>query len=255
MYELLSLSAFHLSIKNPSKSEIYLTESTNLQAQALTLFNYSITNVDQENVIPTFLFSAALGLHFFCDTFSTRSLDLNTFLDRLVQSIQLLRGVRTIIGGSWEYIINSDIRCLLITNEEAVDRDDELTHALEDLSTKLSQSHTLSAYESKVCCEAITSLLRVYNQRMADSISSGRPDPGLITGWPIMVSEEYTELLIKRQPEALVIMAYFSILLHSRRTFWAVGDAGRLLLTGIEKYLGDEWAEWLVVPKNMVPSL
>jgi len=44
-------------------------------------------------------------------------------------------------------------------------------------------------------------------------------------------------------------------LLHSRRAFWAVGDAGRVLLAAIEEYLGEEWAGWLVVPKGMVPPL
>jgi hypothetical protein len=255
MYEMLALSAFHLSIKLPAKSDLYLTESTTLQAEALSMFNSSIPSVSQDNIIPTFLFSAVLGLHFFCDTFSTYGQDLNTFLDRLVQSIQLLRGVKVIIGDSWQYIINSDLRCLLETNEEVVDRDDELTHAFEDLRVKFTTSHTLSAFESKVCGEAIASLLRVYNLRIADdsgTTSSGQPDPGLVTGWPISLSEEYTELLRKRVPEALVVMAHFSVLLHSRRAFWAVGDAGKLLLGAIEKYLGDDWAEWLAVPKKLV---
>ncbi|KAI9745400.1 MAG: hypothetical protein M1818_000934 [Claussenomyces sp. TS43310] len=256
MYEVLALSAFHLSIRHPSKSNLYLTESTTLQAQALSFFNSFTPTVDQNNLIPAFIFSGALGLHFFCDTFSSPSPDLNTFLDRLVQSIRLLRGVSAMIGDSWEVIKNSDIKCLLQADEgPIVNRDDAVTHAFEDLRTNFSQSYTLSAFEAKVYCEAITGLIRVYNSQPSDSTSDGPPNISVVTAWPITISAEYTELLHERKPEALVVMAYFSILLHGRRAFWAVGDAGRFLLTAIEEYLGEEWVEWLAVPKAKVSSL
>jgi hypothetical protein len=256
MYELLAISAFHLSTKHPSKSAIYLTESTTLQAHALFIFNSSTPTVNEDNLIPSFLFSAVVGLHFFCDIFSTPSPDLNTFLDRLVQSIQLLRGIRTVIGDSWKIILNSDIRSLLHDDDApVVDRDDEVTHAFETLRTNFSQSHTLSAFESKIYCEAITGLLSVYNAEPADGTSDRPPSSRLVIAWPITLSAEFADLLTKRRPEALVVMAYFSILLHSRRKIWAVGDAGRFLLTTIEEYLGEGWVEWIAVPKGMVPPM
>jgi len=258
MYEALALSAYRLSIRHPSKSNLYLTESTTLQTQALNFFNSSNPTVTQENLIPAFLFSAVLGLHFFCATFSTRTPDLNTFLDRLVQSIRLLRGVRAMMGDSWDVIKSSDISILLQAHEGPVpDRDDEVTHAFEDLRAKFSQSHTLSAFESKVYCEAITGLIWVYNSQPleSDSILDDAPNSRIVTTWPITISAEYTELLDERRPDALVVMAYFSILLYGRRTFWAVGDAGRFLLAAIEEFLGEGWAEWLAVPRGMVPPL
>jgi hypothetical protein len=248
MYETLALSAIHLSIKHPSKSELYLTESTTLQAKALSLFNYTNQTISQETIIPAFLFSAVLGLHVFCDTFLTPSPDLNTFLDRLVQSIRILGGVRALVGDSWEYIKNSDLKDLLL-DEPVVNRDDEVTHTLEDLHASFSQSRTLSAFESKVYCEAISGLIKVYSSNSSLGSSDG------FISWQISVSAEYTELINERKPEALVVLAYFSIVLHTKRAFWAVGNAGRLLLTAIEEYLGEEWIEWLVVPKRIVASL
>ena len=73
--------------------------------------------------------------------------------------------------------------------------------------------------------------------------------------WPINVSAEYTDLLHQRKPEALVVMAHFSILLHCRRSYWAVGEAGSFLLAAIEEYLGEEWAQWLLIPKEIIPPL
>ena len=255
MYESLAMSAFQLSIKYPSKSAMYLAESTALQAQALSIFNESCPTLTPENTVPAFLFAAILGLHCFCDTFSTPSPDLNTFLDRLVQSIRLLRGIRATTGTSWEYIRNSDIKVLLADEGQAQERDDKVTHAFDNLKWIFSQSHTLSAFEAKVYGEAIDGLIKVYNSQLPNGDSIVLPDARIVMSWPINVSAEYTELLHQRKPEALVVMAHFSILLHCRRSYWAVGEAGSFLLAAIEEYLGEEWAQWLVIPKEIIPPL
>lgn len=157
------------------------------------------------------------------------------------------------VGDSRELLKDSDISCLLQDGQApVVDRDDEVTHAFEDLRTRFSESHNLSAFESKVYCEAITGLIRVYNSQALDSTSDGPPNARMVTVWPITISAEYTDLLSERKPEALVVMAYFSILLHSKRAFWAVGDAGRVLLTAIKEYLGEGWFEWLTLPEGMI---
>jgi len=152
-------------------------------------------------------------------------------------------------------IKNSDIKPLLQEEELVIDRDDEVTHAFEELRTKLSNSSTLSTFESRIYCEALERLTWVYNSQPIDGIFDGPPNPRTVTAWPITISAEYTELLNERKPEALIVMAYFSILLHTRRSFWAVGDAGKFLLTAVEEFLGDAWAEWLIVPRRMVPRL
>ncbi len=257
MYQGLALSALHLSIKYPLKSHIYLPESTRLQAQALSLFSSTNPTFNQDNLIPAFLFSAAVGLHFFCDTFTTPSPDLNTFLDRLVQSIRLLNGIRAVYGDSYGLIKNSDIKPLLQEDDEPfVDRNDEITHAFEDLRNTFSQSRTLSAFESKVYCDAITSLIWVYNSQPTNGAPNDGPtNPRVVVTWPIKITTEYLELLTERKPEALIVMAYFSIVLYCRRTFWAVSNSGRSLLDAIGAYLGEPWAEWLVVPNKLVLPL
>lgn len=252
MYEMLALSALHLSIMNPPKSDIYRMESTTLQSHALSIFNASNPSLSRDDLIPTFLFSATLGLHFFCDTFSHPSPDLDIFLDQMVQSVHLLRGVNAIVKDSWEFIKNSDIKCLLQAEGPAVDRGDEISHAFGDLHAKFSQLQYLPESELKIYSEAIKSLIWVYSTQPPDAGSHGPPSSRLVTSWPIKISAEYAELLQKRKPEALVIMAYFSILLHSLKEFWPVGDAGTFLFKVIEEYLGKEWAEWLIVPRRTV---
>lgn len=136
-----------------------------------------------------------------------------------------------------------------------VDRDDDISHAFEDLRTTFTESKTLSPVESKAYLEAISRLLWLYNSQppIGSGTSTSADSNGrMVTAWPITLTADYTELLNARKPEALILMAYFSILLHTTRSFWAVGEAGSYLLAAIEEYLGQEWAESLAVPKRMV---
>ena len=149
-------------------------------------------------------------------------------------------------------IKNSDIKAVLSPEATAHDRNDDITHAFEGLLQKFSSSHMLSTYESKIYCDSITDLLWVYNSNPLDSPYNGRTHSRTVTTWPIRISAEFTTLLVERKPEALVVMAYFSILLHSIREFWAVGDAGKVLLVAIVEYLGEGWEEWFVVPRKLV---
>lgn len=199
-------------------------------------------------------------------------------------------------SGSWDYIRTSDLKVLLADEGQALERDDQVTRAFDNLQSTFAESHILSAFEAKVYGEAITTLIKVYNSQLPDGTSKVLPDARIVMSCtslgepiqfkfthdqarlggfvlsrfqilplskanfssqsgPINLSTEFTELLDQRKPEALVVIAYFSILLHCRRAFWAVGEAGRFLLAAIEEYLGEEWAGWLAVPKEIVPPL
>ena len=256
MYELLAISAFHLSVCRPERSQFYRDESTKLQTEALRLFNDSTAEINPNNLIPAFLFSGFLSLHFFCATFSTPSPDLENFLDQLVQSIRLLRGVRAVLGKSWETVINSDIKDMLQIPENPVGRKDQVTHEFENLRLKITHHSptTLTPSQTAVCSEAINQLTWAYNCMLSEDISEleGNLNSRMVTAWPVTLSAEYTELLNERRPEALIVLAYFAVLLHWRRKFWAVGNAGRFLLAAINAYLGEPWESWLVWPREVI---
>jgi hypothetical protein len=59
--------------------------------------------------------------------------------------------------------------------------------------------------------------------------------------WPIIVSLEYTNMLVHRRPEALVILAHYAVLLHSCRDMWVFGDGGKYLIQSNDRYLGPQW--------------
>lgn len=70
--------------------------------------------------------------------------------------------------------------------------------------------------------------------------------------WPGIVSQAYTELLYKREPRALVIMACYCVLLKRMDDLWYMFGLGAGMLNNIVKELGgrggrwEEWLQWVV---------
>ena len=65
-------------------------------------------------------------------------------------------------------------------------------------------------------------------------------------------SPEYLKLLTEQRPEALVLLAYYAVVLHHRRRSWVIGDAGRLLITSLSFNLGRHWQPLLEWPRQLI---
>ncbi|KAG9233283.1 putative Zn(II)2Cys6 transcription factor [Amylocarpus encephaloides] len=70
--------------------------------------------------------------------------------------------------------------------------------------------------------------------------------------WPAMVQSEYMDLLMKRNPEALVILTRYGVLLHCHRELWCIASAGEYLIKSIDRHLGSYWESWLVWPNEVI---
>jgi Fungal specific transcription factor domain len=113
--EVLAVSALHLSTRRPAQKFLYREEATRLQSQAMRLFNETIRDLNHENIIPVFLFSGLLGIATFFETIHDPTYEASdwTFFEKIVQSIRLLYGVRTIVHDWWPFLLTTDIKHIL----------------------------------------------------------------------------------------------------------------------------------------------
>jgi hypothetical protein len=104
----------------------------------------------------------------------------------------------------------------------------------------------------QACREAVGNLHLVYQSEW--SIGEIVPEKayGLIWTWPILLSSVFTNLLMKRSPEALIILCHYAVLLHRRRHIWLVRNAGQMLISEITRFLGTYWLHWLDWPNEML---
>ncbi|KAJ5512297.1 hypothetical protein N7463_001849 [Penicillium fimorum] len=248
MNELLSLSALHLSITRPEQRTFYRHHSTQLQSYALSSFNNSSSQINDENYVSIFLFAGILGLHMLCETLVYRDNNIESFLDQFVQSTILHHGVRTVTGGGrWQLLQQTALKPLLELGERMPSTDAGLGPVCQVLLDRIkSLGHddtTTRTYQQAI--QALQSVITVMESQIP-----GETSLDVLIAWPVLVSREYIDLISQRKGEALVILAHFGALVDTHKDSWIFCDGGRYIVDSIGQYLGPQWEEWLHWPRQ-----
>ncbi|KAK0654854.1 hypothetical protein B0T16DRAFT_395771 [Cercophora newfieldiana] len=283
MDELLALSAAHQStlITDNNERGLYRIEATRLQTRAIAEYNAVVTLQQQESsschLVAIFLFSTFLGQHVLFDTLSsfnttTAGHNLAAFLGQLVHCLSLQSGIAAVAGRSWPTLM-AELRARLGPDAEHFHPDPEVVGdanamtpaawecamlrarlAGDDSDTSVGGSE-LSLSSREACCAAVDALQRMFDVQQPPSSAIGtgsQPQFINVQKWLVLVPGEYTNLLARRQPEALVVLAYYAVMLHQMRGHWVVGNAGEALVRAIDDYLGVYWADWLKWPRSIL---
>ncbi|PYH81810.1 hypothetical protein BO82DRAFT_283253 [Aspergillus uvarum CBS 121591] len=247
--ELLALAATHISIIRPAQRELYRDHATQLQIHALRTF-YSAADPD---ITPRFLFSSILSLHTLCVTLLFRDTNFDVFLDSFVHYLRLHRGVRTVLGGRWRTLKETTaLGPVLGAAESQLQSEGSLDPACSRLLTLVQQAK-LGPSVTATYQDAIEGL----QLAMTSAASPGAWDDctPAVLAWPASVPLEYIDLLARRSPDALAVLAHYGTVLHAHRHCWFLGDGGRYLIESIRESLGPEWAEWMAFPGQTLESI
>ncbi|PKS12988.1 hypothetical protein jhhlp_000329 [Lomentospora prolificans] len=246
MDEILAISAAHLSTEEPSRREYYLTEATRLQTRAISQFNSQQAEISEENCLAPFMFSAFLGQHVIFDAFSSYS-NFPSLLEKFVQCLGIHRGIRAIASKSWPKLRDLfGVKSFDLRKASEFKPHDEC-RSLVDMVSK----SDLSQEGRAACIDAIECTQQMFDYRQPEGLSKSR-QASVFQEWPVRVSVEYVALLQQRRPEALVLLAYYAILLHYTRDHWAVGDIGAFIIREITCHLGPYWSRWLELPNQVL---
>ncbi|KAI1296238.1 hypothetical protein F5Y03DRAFT_370833 [Xylaria venustula] len=255
MDQALAVSAANMSVKRPHQQNFYRQEATRLQTRGLALFNASRALETANHAMARFVFSTLLSHQVLFDVFSVRS-DFPPLLDRLVSAFRICGGVRAMCDRSWPLImsqyqqhvgINLPAEFVANTGPETT-----LTRKLAHLDALLTNAD-LSTSIMIPCSKALGYLRDL-------SYADERPKfpifrTARLLQWAVMVPPEFINLVEERRPEALVIIAYYAVLIHDTRGYWVSGDAGAFIIRSITNFLGNYWAGWLAWPNEVLDSV
>jgi hypothetical protein len=250
MHELLAISALHLASLNPTRSEIYLHQAIILQSRALSLFNSECNNINNSNCVAVLLFSSILGHHLLADTLAKRDPGgLDAFMENYVHCIKIHRGIHTIAMTAWPQLMESDLEPILSSSSRFTSRfpkGGDCRHIIELVDT----SRALDEEEKEAC------RLLIRHLQVGFDAAAGEQQQGyrhyMIYTWLMLAPPKFIDLLLKKTPEALILLAYYSILLHHGRGLWQVGDAGVHVFQVIRDYLHPQWHIWLQHPQKLI---
>lgn len=244
----LGLSALHLSREASERQVSYRNAAAVLQSQALQGFESSqiLQDVNTSNVLDLLLFQHLIALHVFCDIFTTTGSDFGDFMEKLIGCIQLLRGLNLVTEPWFDVLAKTELGVIMLTAHVHQKSPHASHHECDPLLIMLDEAD-LSAQSIEVCRLSIERLQTYFdadNEFNSEQINS----TNMLFSWLITSSQELTGLLKQRRPEALVILAYYAVLLYRRRRNWVVASAGQKLLQHVRTYLGSTWEAHLLWP-------
>lgn len=97
--------------------------------------------------------------------------------------------------------------------------------------------------------EAVHSLQWSFDMNRGLSVQNS---PHAAVAFSVTAPIGYVDRLRKYSPEALVIMAYYGVLLHRCREYWVFGDAGERMVRAVGDHLGGYWGDVLGWPLGVV---
>lgn len=218
--------------------------------KAINTYRQAMSNVTRQNCEVLFGFSTFVAIYswvssdFSGDLFFVDPAAEGT--DNNIAYVHLLRGILPLLEVSHQWLINGPLEYFLTTLEYEIQEKEEVVAASSakfdaldrlwnpDLSSTLFTSLEIEAFR-----HALGLLKDVYN--MIHYGGENVDAVGMCLGWPIRTHETYIDMVNRRQPEALILLAHYCLLLGHVDEFWYMRGMSRRLLRSIHRVLGKEW--------------
>jgi hypothetical protein len=272
LHTILALSAFHMAYQQGSKptgksedssklANTYLQAAHRHYDSALHGYRESLSDVNMESCHPVFGCACLLFITYLAQPHevdhAASELELHIYASRELSSrlsewIILIRGLPSILGHneSREVLRNGPLAAIMRAypkSKPGVKRkgiDDVEESYLNSLSGAIRDQSDHKVNET--CQAAIEKLRDALNQ------GSSTPDAMLAFSWPMLVHQDYVVLLESQCSEALLILAYYCVLLYSSSSRWWNNKWPRSILKLIKATLNSKWMPWLKWPLQKV---
>ncbi|KAK3674000.1 hypothetical protein LTR78_006202 [Recurvomyces mirabilis] len=225
MHGLLALSGMDLAQFDGEMRGTYRTRALHHQQIGLTIFQEMLAQDSAAQIHTIFPFSLMLIILAYA---SVHSENVEWSVDAILDLFALYRGPRMLAMSNWKAIAGSEMLALLRPGDAAKEADgpsEPVQAALQQLQSYPSDEVSRTAV--KLLADAI-------------EISASSFDMRVIGRWPSMLSEEFFVRLREHQPEALVILSYYSIALAAFRDRWWVGSWDKKLVSAVARELPEE---------------
>ncbi|KAL0767260.1 hypothetical protein CaCOL14_010110 [Colletotrichum acutatum] len=250
MHEILAIGALHLGYLHPEQRESYALHASQHQSDAIAGMRESLMNITTENCHALFAASSLLLLNAY-STFpyqrgAPHSQEAPT-VDDVLDVFLLVRGMSHILSSFQPSIQTGPFRNFFteVVTPASTPLLEAVTQHLENLQISLKTSSADEPTKAIVSKE-----IDVFLGWIMHAVeTTAFPELRVALTWPINLTEEYLQLLRNRDPAALTLLAYYSVVVRSTEaTTWFMQGWGINSARAIVSDLDPEWKEMVKWP-------
>lgn len=274
MHGLLGFAALHMASLQPQRAPLLRASAVVHLDQALVLYRKDTGPATAENADARFTFTWLVALFAYAIPPSVPP------IDAMVEIFSLVKGIETVLHDTMLWVVQGPFAPMLARafvesggyTDEGHPYDTSYAFATQISTSRRSDSisvydlpegmdfglnhldfmigmHEMLPDERRTCVLILAELKQLYNQVVH---SQGQCGMSNVLCFPKQDSTHFCQLLKRRNPQALIVLGYYTVLLDLLDARWWVSGWGRNVLTDIVGSLGDEWKSWVDWPVQTV---
>ncbi|KAI6080730.1 hypothetical protein F4821DRAFT_48973 [Hypoxylon rubiginosum] len=251
LHEVLAIAALHLRTTASEQSAFLERTAAEHQAKAIPLFREALVANSTETALPLFACSCLFVPYHFAAVKNPSSLLFNEETGSLAEWLVLIQGCAAVTVEHNATIMQSPLRALL---------GDLYTPRVENLSGGSTDARLVELGrqlpvipERREVYEQVMIRLRVCYY-LSDNANTPLNRKNAALRFPPIMGHSFTEDLALKSPAALIVMAYWCVLLHRVEDRWWLKGRVKPLLLKIAELVPFEYAQLMAWPKERVAS-
>ncbi|KAJ5152112.1 hypothetical protein N7492_010407 [Penicillium capsulatum] len=257
LHLILALSALHLSYERLAQREHYIHQADNHFTFGVRSVTNVLSQLNEDNCQKIYMAASLICFIYFGR--GPRPGEYLIFSDSgPAEWLVLMHGVRVVVATYHEKVFSG------ILKPEPEERDRTLSPAMRselqehttrmDAVQRLVEQEILNDNNQSAYISAIKDLVGIMDE-VYERRTAGTPGVGimhLVVGWLYRRPETFVAFLERKEPRALIILAYWGVFLKYMESSWFMGGWGEHVLSGIARNLEPDFQSWIDWPLQRV---
>ncbi|KFA69380.1 hypothetical protein S40285_08568 [Stachybotrys chlorohalonatus IBT 40285] len=252
---ILACTALHMAYLNPEARQSYVVRAMTHQETAIPLFRYALDHPTSQNCNALVAFGYLLAVYAFAaDTENSNNplfmvgppapaWDKQTLV--LPQWLHFLRSGCCMLCDVWDSVETGPVRELAyaweVEDQVAGLVSDDKKPYLDYFLSLIPPDASWSAESTVIYKEAATMLAESFAYMSSQQILMKFTTWNILGLWPMRVEDSFIDLLAERHPAALILLAYYCVILKQLEGLWYFRGRSAKLLTSVVRALDERW--------------
>ncbi|OHW98488.1 fungal Zn binuclear cluster domain containing protein [Colletotrichum incanum] len=262
LHQILAFSAYHLAYLQPKCRHTYLVQANQHQNDAINRMRRTLSiGISSINCHALFASSVFVTFSAFAAYPSHEKYHLSfSPIKSILNIFNLIVGMRVVLRESNEDLRKGFMHPVFARapsdGPSATDASlQPLFEQLPGLSSRLRDVFTMEDdEENEVIISAVTAMCECINQVSSSNVISAPASMRALMLWPVMTSSNYHDMVSQHHPAALVVLAYYCVIIHvSEPSHWYLEGWAEALTSVIsEQLVVAPWSELIIWPRTVI---